>query len=162
MKPNVLQHQYAVCIKTTTNHVLTTKGIWICTGWYGWDLQNNVYFLCHFDHPCSAYSVPEILERIKKVSPNTKSLHSVLVGGKRWFWSPLTRQAIINQVKNQNELRIKIKHGPYDNCLFSHRNLAVSLTSSKHRYDPGKLKGRSHPDESGWFFGPMRRVETNG
>src|SRR5699024_6866293 len=127
MNPNVLQHQYAVSRSGQNDFFLSTKGILICTGWYGWDTSSGISFLCHFDHPCSAESVPEILRSLGEMAPQDHSFRSVLVGGKEWFWSKRTRARIRAHVGAQDRLKIKVKDGPMDGWLCKHRNLVVSV-----------------------------------
>jgi hypothetical protein len=87
MRPSVMQHQYAISSEPHGSAVLSTKGILICTGWYGWDPTSGIGFLCHFDRPGSASSVPEIIRELRQVAPENHRFRSVLVGGKEWFWS---------------------------------------------------------------------------
>jgi len=157
MKPNVLQHQYAVVKAGNEDLILSTKGIAICTGWYGWDSKNKIAFLCHFDHPCTAFSVPDILKAIKEKSPSDHHFKSVLIGGKRWFWSPCTRNIIKMMVSSQNLIKICIKDGPYDNWPHKKRNIIISATYGV--LSTEKLHGKYHPKGIKWFFKPMEKVE---
>jgi len=159
IKPNVLQHQYAISMRGERELVLSTKGILICTGWYGWDSANKIVFLCHFDCPKSADSVPNILKDIKQVAPQNHSFKSVLVGGKKWFWSKTTRRRIKECIATQNEVNISVRNGPYDNAPCAHRNLLIS--SYKGRIKSQNLSGKSCPKGYLWFFGPMQRVEPD-
>ncbi len=160
MKPNVLQHQYAITTREVGTAVLSTKGILICTGWYGWDSKNGIAFLCHFDWPKSADSVPEILKELRRVSPVEHRFKSILVGGKSWCWSKITRKRVKKYLTEQNELNISIKDGPLDDPFCRHRDLFISSTGG-HLKDQPKLSGKSFPSDFGWFFRPMQKVNTD-
>jgi len=157
MHPNVLQHQYAISSEAGKPTVLATKGILMCTGWYGWDAANGISFLCHFDHPWSARSVPHVLRDLRKIAPEDHSFRSVLVGGKEWFWSRKTRAAIRCQIDAQTELNIKVREGPVDGKWLHHRNL---LVSAQRGHIPGNhyLEGSASPRGICWIFGPMQRA----
>jgi len=158
MKPNVLQHQYAITDSRDKECILSTKGICICSGWYGWDSKNKIYFLCHFDSPFSANSTPNIIMEILKYAPNEHSFKSILVGGKRRFWSKCTRNIVKQYVNGQNELNIVVRDGPFDNGC-AKRDLVIS--SQRGRITNQKLEGKSYLDGFCWFLGPMERVEVN-
>lgn len=160
MRPNVLQHQYAIALSADEPVVLSTKGILICTGWYGWDTTSGISFLCHFDHPWSANSVPQVLRDLRNVAPENHRFRSVLVGGKKWFWSGRTRAAIRRHVDAQTQVNIRVREGPVDGWWFRHRNL---LVSAQRGHIPGNhhLDGSATPKGCCWVFGPMQRVWTN-
>jgi len=159
VRPNVLQHQYAICVGERGAPLLATKGISICTGWYGWDSKNGICFLCHFDHPWSANSLPNILANLRSYAPKDHKFKSVLVGGKTWWWSRRTRRKIKQFLAQQSELNIVVRDGPFD-PFCKDRDLLVS-SKTGHLRVTEKLTGRGAPEGLFWFFGPMRRVEIN-
>ncbi len=157
-KVNVLQHQYAITASNSELTKLSTKGIWICTGWYGWDRENKVAFLCHFDSPLSAASIPKVLKNIRSCVPDKHHFESVLVGGKGWFWSQRTRNSIKDIVSNQNEVNISITEEPFSKFPFSVINVTICSVTGEVSYE--KLSGRPTPNSPWfWFFKPMQHVE---
>jgi hypothetical protein len=106
LRPTVLQHQYAISSPQNANTVLSTRGVVICTAWYGRDSASGTSFLCHFDHPWSANCVPRILEELRHASGEGHNFRSVFVGGKEWFWSRATRTKIREHVSSQTRLKI--------------------------------------------------------
>ena len=128
---NVLQHQYAFARASDECAVLATKGIWICTAWYGWDEKNKIAFLCHFDSPFSAFSVNRIVNELSGITPKGGQYKSILVGGKKWFWSKCTRNCIKELVATQNNLRISVQEGEYDNCFIDKRDVSICAKSGK-------------------------------
>jgi hypothetical protein len=150
---NVLQHQYAISSEKLGIRKLSTKGIWICTGFYGWDKKNKVAFLCHFDHPKSADAISEILNKIKSQVPEEHHFESYLIGGKSWFWSRFTRNRINGLVENQKELNISINALPFKNLPFSSVN--VTICSKTGQVSHEKLAGSPAPKGGVWFFKPL-------
>ena len=153
----MLQHQFAIEREVEGSLFLATKGIWICTGWYGWDSKNKVAFLCHFDRPRSALSVTGILDRLSEYVPVEHHFNSVLIGGKQWFWSPKTRKRVELLAKKHDKINIDIVHGQYDNLPFSKRDLTLLDAGGRPLFD--RLSGRSHLKGYKWFFEPMQEVD---
>lgn len=157
---NVLQHQFAVLKGMSEEGYLATKGVWICTAWYGWDKKNDVVFIAHFDRPFSADSVPCILEAIKDKVPDDHQFESVLIGGKRRWWSPKTRRKIQAFVDNQSTLNITIDPVPIEKGAFKRKDITLMDSSGTVSFD--KLKGDAHPKGFiGWFFKPMQDVSKD-
>lgn len=157
---NVLQHQYAI----VKNHgddefALVTKGILICTGWYGWDQKNNLAFLCHFDIPRSVNSMPQILADFHRLVPKDHHFVSTLVGGKSWFWSKNTRERVKDMVRTQKKLSIEVLDGPYDDNLFASRNVVVSPAKGLILGDT--VTGDTSPLGVFWIFGPMKKAKIS-
>lgn len=159
LRPNVLQHQYAIS-SAQESTALSTSGIFICTAWYGWDAENEVSFLCHFDRPRSAESVPQVLRDLRAMVPQNHNFRSVLVGGKEWAWSRWTRAVIHKHVNSQTHLNIRVREGPVDGWLLRHRNLLVS-PGQGHSKETWKAIGRPSPKGVAWFFKPMVRVRPD-
>jgi hypothetical protein len=153
---NVKQHQYAVVKFDKNTTYLATKGIWTCTGWFGVDQKNQVAFLCHFDLPSSANSVPEILQVIKEYVPTDNQFESTLIGGKAWAWSKRTRQRIKDTVNNQTDINISISESPFNNWLFNSIDVSVCLGSGKISYT--QVQGETTPKGNLWIFRTMERV----
>lgn len=161
MRLPILQHEYAISTGLGPFELLSTKGVWTCTAWYGWDTKNGISFLCHFDHPWSADSTPEILNCLNEVAPSSHRFQSVLVGGKRWLWSGRTREKIRHYVESQNEVKIKIREVPMDGWLdCRRRQLVVSTRGGRMRKDI-ILEGDSAPRGICWYFGPMKGICTH-
>lgn len=150
---DVSQHEYGITLDPKEE--LVTRGIWICTGWYGWDTENGVAFLCHLDHPLSPLSVLKILKEIRKNVPENHAFESCLVGGKWYFWSPLTRLFTKVLVWRQKHLNISVKCGGYDHLPWGKRAVHISSAPRKESFE--NRKGRTHPKGFLWFFGPIKK-----
>lgn len=149
----VLQHQYSIAKNSS---LLFTNNIWICTGFYGWDDINKVAFLCHFDHPFSVKSLPVILRKIRRLVPDEHSFEAVLIGGKGWFWSRVTRNNIKNVIKRQSVLKISIVEKPFKNCIAN--SVDVTICSKTGKVSLEKVVGQSAPNGICWFFKSMQQV----
>ncbi|MEZ9631292.1 hypothetical protein BCT86_13725 [Vibrio breoganii] len=149
----VLQHQYAM---TKDGGLLSTNSIWICTGFYGWDEANKVAFLCHFDHPLSVSSLPVILREIRRLVSDEHSFEAVLIGGKGWFWSRLTRGNIKALIERQSIVKLSITEKPFRNWLSNTIDVTICSKTGNVSFD--KVIGRSAPKGFSWFIKPMQQV----
>lgn len=153
---DVLQHEYG--ITNDPDEELATRGITICTGWYGWDRHSNTAFLCHFDHPFSAFSIPKILRDIRANISEVHHLETYLVGGKMYFWSPITRMLIKLIVKRQKFISISISSGEYDNWPSHRRCVTVSSVPRQVNFKP-----REGPVHRVGVLWPLRHMmKSNG
>ena len=154
---NVKQHQFAVGKVSKNNEYLATKGLWSCTGWVGWDKENQVAFLCHFDHPQSSNSVSEILNVISEYVPKNHHFESILIGGKGWLlYSRLTRKKIIHTVNSQKIVNISISETPFNNWFTSVVDVSICLKTGV--LSMAKVEGETRPKGNTWLFRPMERV----
>jgi len=154
-KENVRQHQYGVLASGKSIKYLSTKGIWICTGWYGWDSKNEVAFLCHFDHPASALSVLRILKEVRKMVPEDHHFETTLIGGKGWFWSRWTRQCIKDLALGQTRLNVSINEEPFRNCFTDKVDVTIFPKTGIVSLKP--IAKGNVPRKKNWFFGPVRK-----
>lgn len=153
---DVLQHEYG--ITNDPEEELVTRGITICTGWYGWDTHSNTAFLCHFDSPFSAFSIPRILKDVRANMSQVHHLETYLVGGKVYFWSSITRMLIQLIVNRQKFISISISSGEYDNWPSNRRCVTVSSVPRKANFE--HKDGPIHRAGILWFFDPM--IKSNG
>lgn len=153
---NVLQHQYSISGGAFEKRDLSTKGIWICTGLYGWDYMNKVAFLCHFDHPLSAISIPRIFKEVRSSVPDEHHFEGKLIGGKTWFWSRCTRNCIKELIANQEYLNISLSEVPFKNSINDKIDMTICAETGEITYT--KLKGKACPTGISWFFKGMQHV----
>lgn len=149
----VLQHEYGIA---KGEGALVTRGIWICTGWYGWDSDNKVGFLCHLDSPFSALSTGRILYELRSKVSADHYFETYLIGGKCYFWSPITRWVVKRIVRKQSALTIEVKDLPYDNCPLSHR--CISIATDTGQVDDKTVPGPSTPKGFFWFFKSVKKA----
>ena len=149
----VLQHQYTIA---KNGNLLTTNNIWICTGFYGWDETNKVAFLCHFDHPFSVKSLPAIFRKIRELVPDEHSFDAMLIGGKGWFWSRVTRSNIKAIIKRQSIVKISVAEKPFKNWFSNTVDVTICSKTGKVSFD--KVIGKSAPKGISWFIKPMQQV----
>ncbi len=83
---NVPRGGYGILTNKMEQHSLITYNIWWCTALVGYDKVNGISFLCHFDIPCSASAIPEIVKYIMKLTPNHE-FEIYLVSGTRFSYS---------------------------------------------------------------------------
>ena len=79
---NVAQHEFAVVPVSEAIPFLGTKNVKWCTAWCGVSAEGSVAFMAHFSvTACVAASVARIIAEVQRVSPDTTTLHTTLVGG---------------------------------------------------------------------------------
>ena len=120
--------------------------------------MNKVAFLCHFDSPLSAKSLPDILEELAKHVPQEHHFEAVLIGGKRWFWSPITRKRIKEFASKQSVINLNFSDIPFCNRPINTIDVTISpITGETHHH---KLSGRPARKGFLWFFKKIIKVEV--
>lgn len=151
----VLQHQYGIRQLAETSRTLSTKNILICTGLYGYDHATKVGFLCHFDHPWSAADISQLTAYLQRNFPGSTQFECGWIGGKGWFWSPITRRKLLDHMRNQPIYKRVTQHD-YDNLPW--RAVDVTLCLESGAIWIAQLEGRSHPHGFFWPLKPMLMV----
>ena len=130
----VLQREYGICSKDDWIGTIRTTGIQQCTVWSGFDRKSGVTFLCHFDYPWSARSVPKILEELKELAGPSAKFKSVLIGGRtcRFLWSTKTRNRIKSYIDPSSDFLV-VRDGPFSPGIAS-KGRCVSTWNGKNSY----------------------------
>ncbi len=113
MTVEVLQREYGLALRSNGTHIISTPRVETCIVWCGLDPINGVAFLCHFDFPFTANSIPKIINELAAITPANHEFQSQLLGGRPYTWSSATRRRIKSQISQQKILNINVEEGPY-------------------------------------------------
>lgn len=154
---NIAQHEYAVVPIEPTAPILRTRNVGPCTAWYGWDSKRRVAFLAHFDTPCSARSVPNIIRELRKHTPPGTHFVTRLEGGLflTFLYSLLTRSAIKKAAHGQKDVTFEFYRWESFNRWVS-RDISLRPFTGEVSY--AKLAGAKHRKGLLWLFQPMVKV----
>ena len=103
---NVPQRQYAFAVKGSEVEELITHNIFTCTALYGFDKEQGLAFLCHFDSPSSVKELPVIISELQQLAKETLNIEYSIQNGSpiaMFGWTNRTRNAIR---KIMNSLKI--------------------------------------------------------
>ena len=152
----VLQHEYGISRGDVEGFVLTTRNVCICTAWFGYDSENKIAFMCHFDHPWTPNSVPDILRAIKDVTPEQHKFKSYLAGGKNWYYSIKTRANILSHDAAVLGLNIDVKWIPLPQEPFYQ---SYTIDSVDGAITHARFDSKRKLDGWRWFLGPMIKAK---
>lgn len=99
---NVRQRQYAFAAKGTEASVLKTQNVFVCTAWFGFDVETGLAFLCHFDSPSSTEEIPRIISELQKLKNQKLILESYILNGSaiaNWVRTTKVRDRIVEEAK---------------------------------------------------------------
>lgn len=101
---NVRQRQYAFALKES-NKTLVTRNILFCTALFGFDKDNGVSFLCHFDSPRSADDLPRILMELRSLKTTRLNFQCYILNGSRLancIRTKKVRQKLFGHLRNSS------------------------------------------------------------
>lgn len=67
---DVITNEYAIGNCSAKYGVLNTQYITTCTAFMGLDAKNGTVFLCHLNTPFSAFAIPDLVTKLRTISPN--------------------------------------------------------------------------------------------
>ena len=117
-----MQKEWGYALNRDKKHILATTKILYCTGFYGYDINHVIGFLCHFDFPWSTGSLPYVFDALEKHVHRERQINCYIVGGWsfRFWWSRHTRRKIRKYISHLNNCgwNINLNEKLYNNqCL---------------------------------------------
>ena len=111
----VLQRQFAIATSAGNPASLATRNLLFCTSWLGFDRQNRVAFLCHFDTPWSVRRIQEVERALVGLVPAGSTFETHVVSG-TWLafpYSLLTRLLIRRAAVRLHNIRCTVTVHPF-------------------------------------------------
>ena len=110
---NVRQRQYGFAKRDTKKNLLVTNNVFVCSSWFGFDRENGLAFLCHFDGERSTEEIPKIVKELNELAEAKLNIESYILNGSKvanWVRTCAVRTKIMQYAE---ELSI-CPHTPQD------------------------------------------------
>lgn len=92
----VLQRELAITRASDEHPILATVNVAMCTVFLGYEENNRIGFLGHFDFPCNTTILPSLFQKLAKLSGPGATYKCRICGGNKYGWarSSVTRRKI--------------------------------------------------------------------
>ncbi|WP_312255821.1 hypothetical protein [Stutzerimonas nitrititolerans] len=115
----ILQRELGITRASDPRPVLATVNVAMCTVFIGYDQENGIGFLGHFDFPGNTSVLPTLFNTLRNLSGNSATYKCTILGGNKYGWarSPTTRRKIhlaASFASTKYGINIQIEHeAPY-------------------------------------------------